>query len=89
MVLTKDIKQELVEKYGQDPKNTGSAESQIAILTQRIKELTEHFLNNPKDHASRRGLMKLVSRRKHLLSYLKKKNMDSYRTLIADLNIRK
>lgn len=89
MVLTKDIRKELVEKFGKDPKNTGSAQSQIAIFAARIKELNDHFINNPKDHASRRGLMKLVSRRRHLLDYLRKKDVNSYRGLITELKIRK
>ena len=71
MSLTKEIKQELIEKYGKDANDTGSVESQIALLTVRIKQLNAHFLEHKKDHNSRRGLLKLVSRRKHLISYLR------------------
>lgn len=89
MSLTKEIKQELIEKFGKNAQDTGSVEAQIALLTERIKTLNEHFLENPKDHSSRRGLLKLVSRRKHLLAYLSKKDEDAYKKLIGELKLRK
>jgi small subunit ribosomal protein S15 len=89
MAVTKDKKRELIEKFGLNENDTGSVQSQVAILTERIKGLTKHFENNPKDHSSRRGLLKLVSRRRKLLNYLKKKDFDGYKKLIEELNIRK
>ncbi|MCD6204420.1 MAG: 30S ribosomal protein S15 [Candidatus Marinimicrobia bacterium] len=89
MSLTKEIKQELIEKFGKNAEDTGSIEAQIALLTERIKTLNEHFLQHPKDHSSRRGLLKLVSRRKHLLAYLNKKDHEAYKKLIGELNIRR
>lgn len=89
MSLTKEIKQELIEKFGKNAQDAGSIEAQIALLTERIKTLNRHFLDNPKDHASRRGLLKLVSRRKHLLAYLSKKDTDAYKKVIEELNLRK
>jgi len=89
MSLTKEIKQELIEKFGKNAQDTGSVEAQIALLTERIKTLNEHFLENPKDHSSRRGLLKLVSRRKHLLAYLSKKDEDAYKKIIGELKLRK
>jgi len=89
MSLTKEIKQELIEKYGKNATDTGSVESQIALLTVRIKQLNAHFLEHKKDHSSRRGLLKLVSRRKHLISYLRKKDEGAYKQIIEKLNIRK
>ncbi|MBN2602233.1 MAG: 30S ribosomal protein S15 [Candidatus Marinimicrobia bacterium] len=89
MSLTKEIKQELIEKFGKNAQDSGSIEAQIALLTERIKSLNEHFLENPKDHSSRRGLLKLVSRRKHLLAYLSKNNEDAYKKLIGELKLRK
>ena len=89
MSLTKEIKQELIEKFGKNAQDTGSIEAQIAMLTERIKSLNAHFLKNSKDHSSRRGLLKLVSRRKHLLAYLSKKDVEAYKKLISELNLRK
>jgi small subunit ribosomal protein S15 len=89
MSITKERKDELVEKYGGSKDNTGSTEAQIAIFTERINDLTEHLKDNAKDHASRRGLLKLVGKRRKLLDYLKKKDIEKYRELISDLGIRK
>ncbi len=81
-------KQELVKKYGKDEKDTGSAAVQIAMMSQKISELTEHLKINKKDFATKRGLLMMVGRRKRLLSYLKNENVDEYRKLIKKLNIR-
>ncbi|MBU0710760.1 30S ribosomal protein S15 [bacterium] len=89
MSLAKEIKQELIGKFGKNALDSGSTEAQIALLTERIKSLNEHFLENPKDHSSRRGLLKLVSRRKHLLAYLSKNDGDAYKKLIGELKLRK
>jgi small subunit ribosomal protein S15 len=79
----------IVQKYGTKEGDTGSPEVQIALLTERITQLTDHFKTHKKDHHSRRGLLKLVSQRRRLLDYLKRINVARYRTLIAKLNIRK
>jgi small subunit ribosomal protein S15 len=89
MALSQDQKQEIIGKYKLHDKDSGSAEVQIALLTERIRLLTEHFQVHKKDHASRRGLLKLVGRRRKLLDYLKNKKIDSYRDLIKQLNLRK
>ena len=89
MPLTKEVKLELVEKYGKRPDNTGSAEAQIAMLTERINQLTKHFHTNPKDFHSRRGLLKMVGRRRRLLDYLKANDISLYRSLIQELGIRR
>jgi small subunit ribosomal protein S15 len=81
--------QEVVSKFGRSPKDTGSPEVQIACLTERINHLTEHLKTHKKDHHSRRGLLKIVGRRKGLLTYLSDKDVAKYRTLIAELGIRK
>ncbi len=88
-MISKEKKAELVAAYGRTPNDTGSPEVQIAILTFRINELTEHLKNNPKDHHSRRGLLQMVGQRRGLLDYLKKTNLDGYRSLIEKLGIRK
>lgn len=88
-MITKEKKAELVGKYGRKPGDTGSPEVQVAILTERITELTEHLKGNPKDHHSRRGLLMMVGHRRGLLDYLKKTDLDSYRSLIEKLGIRK
>ena len=80
-------KQELIEKFGANAKDTGSAEVQIAMLTKKISELTEHMKANKKDFATKRGLLMMVGKRKRLLSYLKDKNLDGYRSLIKELGI--
>lgn len=89
MSLTKDKKAELVGKYGRDDSDTGSAEVQIALLTERINELTEHLREHTKDHHSRRGLLMLVGRRRRLLRYLESSDLERYRGLVADLGLRK
>ena len=88
-MISKEKKAELIKTYGRTPEDTGSPEVQVAILTTRIAELTEHLKANPKDHHSRRGLFKMVGQRRGLLDYLKKTNLDGYRELIEKLNIRK
>ena len=82
-------KQEIIVKFAQGAADTGSPEVQIALLTERITHLTEHFKTHAKDHHSRRGLLKLVGQRRRLLDYLKSKNVDRYRKLIDTLGIRK
>mgnify|MGYP001562437343 CR=1 FL=1 len=89
MGLTKDQKTEIINKFGKNGEDTGSAEVQIAMLTQRIKELTEHFKIHKKDFHSRRGLLKLVGQRRRLLNYLKKNDVERYRTVIKALGLRK
>jgi small subunit ribosomal protein S15 len=89
MVLTKEVKQEIVGKHGKQDADTGSTEVQIALLSRRIDELTEHLRSHTKDHHSRRGLLKLVGQRRRLLGYLQKKNVEGYRTLIKDLGLRR
>jgi small subunit ribosomal protein S15 len=82
-------KQEIISKFAQGQADTGSPEVQIALLSERITHLTEHFKTHAKDHHSRRGLLKLVGQRRRLLDYLKSKNVDRYRKLIDTLGIRK
>ncbi len=89
MPLTKDKKLEIVKDFGRSETDTGSAEVQIALLTRRIEELTGHFKQNTKDHASRRGLLKMVGRRRRLLSYLRKTDAKRYREVIERLSLRK
>jgi len=88
-MITKEKKQQIMAEYGRKEGDTGSPEVQIAILTARIQELTAHLKENPKDHHSRRGLLKMVGQRRGLLEYLKRKDIEGYRTLIARLGIRK
>lgn len=88
-MITKEMKQELIEKYGRTEGDTGSPEVQIAILTARINDLQDHFKANPKDHHSRRGLLKMVGQRRGLLDYLKKTDIERYRALIEKLGLRK
>jgi len=88
-MISKEKKAEIIAAYGRTPEDTGSPEVQVAILTARIAELTEHLKSNPKDHHSRRGLFKMVGQRRGLLDYLKKSDLDGYRELIEKLNIRK
>ena len=87
-MISKDKKQEIIKNFGRTPEDTGSPEVQIALLTERITELTEHLKNNKKDHHSRRGLLKMVGQRRGLLEYLKKTNVEGYRELIAKLGLR-
>ncbi|MCI8550109.1 MAG: 30S ribosomal protein S15 [Lachnospiraceae bacterium] len=88
-MISKEKKAEIIEAYGRKPGDTGSPEVQIAILTARIAELTEHLKVNQKDHHSRRGLLKMVGQRRGLLDYLKRSDIEAYRNLIARLGIRK
>ena len=89
MALSNTQKKEIVTKFARTEKDTGSPEVQVAILTKRINELTGHFKEHAKDHHSRRGLLRLVSRRRKLLDYLKRKNFEGYKSLIDKLGIRK
>ena len=89
MALAKTIKKNLINDFKQSDSDTGSPEVQVALITARIAYLAEHFKTHKKDHHSRRGLLKLVSRRRRLLDYLKSKDVDRYRKLIADLGLRK
>lgn len=82
-------KQETVKKFARKKGDTGSPEVQVAVLTQRINELTDHFAKHPKDHHSRRGLLMMVSNRRNLLAYLKKKDSKRYEALISELGLRK
>ena len=82
-------KQEIIEKFGRTPNDTGSPEVQIALLTARITMLTDHLKMHKKDHHSRRGLLKMVGQRRGMLAYLKKTDIERYRTLIAKLGLRK
>lgn len=88
MPISKEEKQEIVKKFGNNDHDTGSPEVQIAILTHRIRELTDHVKVHKKDNHTRRGLVQLVSKRKRLLKYLVRKNVDSYVNLIKELGIR-
>ena len=88
-MIKKEKKQGIIEQYARTEGDTGSPEVQVAILTARILELTEHLKANPKDHHSRRGLLKMVGQRRSLLSYLKKKDITRYRALIERLGLRK
>lgn len=88
-MISKEKKAEVIKTYGRTPEDTGSPEVQIAILTVRIKELTEHLKTHQKDHHSRRGLLKMVGQRRGLLDYLKKTDLEGYRSLIEKLGIRK
>ena len=88
-MLTKDEKAKIIEEYATHEGDTGSPEVQIAILTKRISDLTEHLKVNKKDHHSRRGLLKMVGQRRNLLNYLMKVDIERYRSIIARLGIRK
>ena len=89
MAITKDEISSIVKKHGGSEKNTGATEVQVALLTNRIKDLTGHLQTHKKDHSSRRSLLKLVGQRKKLLSYLANKDIEKYRALIGELEIRK
>jgi small subunit ribosomal protein S15 len=91
MYLTKEVKQDIFAKHGfaKSTTDTGSAESQIALFTHRIAHLTKHLQENKKDHATKLGLMKLVGKRRRLLDYLHRTEINRYRAIIAELNIRK
>ncbi len=88
-MITKEQKAQIIAKFGSSETNTGSTQVQIALLTARINDLQAHFKVNPKDHASRRGLLQMVGQRRRLLRYLKSKNIDDYRALLVELGIRK
>ena len=88
-MLTKEIKLEIIAKFGKKEGDTGSPEVQIAMLTHRINHLNGHLKTHKKDHHSRRGLLKMVGQRRNLLNYLKNNNLEGYRTLIAELGLRK
>ncbi len=89
MAQTREVKEKIITEYRTHDNDTGSPEVQVAILTSRINELTEHFKTHTKDHHSRRGLLKLVGRRRRLLDYLKGKDLERYRTTIERLGLRK
>jgi len=88
MPLTKEVKEAIIAEYGENAQDSGSPQVQIALLTQRIKDLTEHLKTHKHDHHTRRGLLKLVGQRKRLLNYYKGKDIEAYRELIAKLGIR-
>ena len=88
-MISKEKKQAIIAEYARTPGDTGSPEVQVAVLTARIQELTEHLKSNQKDHHSRRGLLKMVGHRRNLLNYLKKKDVNRYRATIEKLGIRK
>jgi small subunit ribosomal protein S15 len=88
-MISKEKKAEIIAAYGRKPGDTGSPEVQIAILTERIAELTEHLKVNKKDHHSRRGMLKMIGQRRGLLTYLKKTDLEGYRALIEKLGLRK
>lgn len=89
MAITKDRKTEIIDQYKRDPEDTGSPEVQVALLTARINDLHDHMRTHKKDHASRRGLLMMVSKRSSLLAYLKRIDRQRYLTLIASLGLRK
>jgi small subunit ribosomal protein S15 len=89
MTLTKEDKLEIVKKYGRSETDTGSAQVQIALLTERITHLTEHLRTHKHDHHSRRGLLKLVGQRRGFLNYLQKNDLEAYRALIQELGLRR
>jgi len=88
-MISKERKQEIVQKYQRDEKDTGSPEVQIALLTERISQLTDHLKEHKQDHSSRRGLLKMVGQRRKLLRYLQNKDVERYRELISSLGIRR
>jgi small subunit ribosomal protein S15 len=89
MNLTKEKKQEIIKKFGKSENDSGTAEVQVALLTEKINNLTDHFSDHKKDHASRRGLMMMVGKRRRLLDYLQRKDIARYRAIIKELNLRK
>jgi len=89
MAITKEAKEAVVRKYGSTPKDTGTPEVQIALLTARINELAPHFEQHVKDHHSRVGLLRMVGKRRRLLNYLQEKDIERYRKIINELQIRK
>ena len=89
MTITKERIEELTKEYGTNEKNTGSTQSQIAIMTERIRNITNHLNDNKKDHSGRRGLVILVAKRRKLLNYLRKIDLNSYKNILEQLKIRK
>jgi small subunit ribosomal protein S15 len=89
MALLKEDKQKLISDHARTTGDTGSPEVQVAVLSQRISELTEHLKTHPKDHHSRRGLLRMVGRRKRLLDYLRREDVERYRSIIAKLGLRR
>ena len=89
MSVTKEKVEELTKEFGKKENDTGMTETQIAVLTERIKNITSHLKNNKKDHSGRRGLVILVSKRRKLLNYLRRTNVNSYKSILEKLNIRK
>lgn len=89
MAITKERKQELIDEFKIHENDTGSTEVQIAVLTEEINNLNEHLREHPRDHHSRRGLLKMVGRRRNLLNYLRRKNISSYQNVIKKLNLRR
>ncbi len=89
MTVTQERKRELVEQFGSSPTDTGRTEVQVALLTERINDLTEHLRTHRKDHHSRRGLLMLVGRRRRLLNYLRRDDLERYRTVIRELGLRR
>jgi len=87
MSITSDVKRKVIDSFKRHEKDTGSPEVQIALMTERIKNLTEHFKKFPKDNNSKRGLLRLIGRRKRLLSYLEKKNPSKYREIVSKLQV--
>lgn len=89
MTLTVERKREITERFGKSVEDTGATEVQVALLTERINGLTEHLREHKKDHHSRRGLLMLVGQRRRLLNYLRRRDLDRYRTLIGELGLRR
>ncbi len=89
MPLKKDEKQDIIKKFGKGDADTGSTEVQVALLTERINHLTEHFKVHKKDFAGRRGLLRMVGQRRNLLNYLRRVNIERYRAIISELGLRK
>jgi small subunit ribosomal protein S15 len=89
MSLTQEKKAELIEKFGDTPQDTGKAEVQVALLTERINQLTEHLRMHKKDHHSRRGLLMLVGQRRRFLRYLERSDLERYRSIVKELGLRR
>ena len=89
MSVTKEKVQDLIKEFGKNDKDSGATESQVAVITERIKNITSHLKNNKKDHSGRRGLVNLVSKRRKLLHYLRNNNVDGYKNILEQLKIRK
>ena len=89
MSLTQEKKAELIEKFGDSPQDTGKTEVQVALLTERINQLTDHLRTHKKDHHSRRGLLMLVGQRRRFLNYLQRSDLERYRSLVKELGLRK